>query len=347
MNQRATLLILSLVPACSGAPSGSAPAVEDGAPASAVVPWRPVERLDDGVFMVAPARVVSAPTASADVMPTHRAVVRDLRVTEGDSVEAGQVVAVVASPELADAAAVVTGAKGQLRIMQARRAHLASLRTAGLTKKDALFQLDVSISSLKAQRDQAQAILSAASVSEAGLADLARKGVLELRASIDGVVADVHGRPGHAVGPDSEPLVHIRGVAPSRIEAQLPTDVPAEIRAEFAAADGRAFALNATARNHVLEGASGLMRVWFDFESPQRLPAHLRGTVRLSVEDAAASVPAEAVGCDEKACRVRRLRAGESATVVVRRVWANGAIAIVQGDLTTTDRVAPPTETAP
>ncbi len=336
--KKAVVSMVTLSWACHATPP-AVDALEVDTPASAQVPWQRVESLERGIVLAAAAHVVTSATATADIMSTQAAVVRAISVTPGDRVEAGQDVGRLSSPAVAEAAAIVLAAAARLRVLGKRLGQLKSLKTAGLARRDAIFDVELAVATTRGDRRRALARLKGAMVPLGDIEALAADGAWSLTSPVAGVVTDVSGRPGHVVGPDDPPLVRVSGIAPARVEAQLTTPPP-RARARFVAADGTIYPLRPHPRTVILEPTSGLWRLWVDFLEPRSLPPALQGTLQYFVDGPAASVPAGALMCAEGMCDVHRLRGGKTATVPVTKVWSDGAIAVVVGDLATTDHVS-------
>ena len=338
------IVAASLVVVGCELPPPPQPANDVVAPASAEVLWRPVEPVTDGVIVSAVARVVTAAEAGAHVTPAVSAVVRKIHVMPGDRVDVGRVVAEFSSPRLAEAAALAVGAGSRLTVLRRRMKQLAGLRAAGLAQRNALFEIELALAVAEAERRGALAILRGAMVDDGALSSLAERGVWSVKAPITGLVTEVNGQPGYAVGPEDEPIVRLQKLAPARIEALLPSVPPVDVGARFIAADGSTLALQSEPVSAVVDSGSGMWRLWIDPKVPESLPPGLQGTIQFLAGGPTVAVPTSSVLCDDAGCWLRRLRKGEAKLVNVQRVWANGATAVVRGDLSTSDRVAKPQE---
>jgi len=149
----------------------------------------------------------------AHVVPTAAGTIREVRVRAGDDVKAGQVLAVLASRELAEARAEYLGARGRRELAQINHD-----REKELWERDILAEqdyLDARQVLLEAdiELQVAEQTLHALGTSDQEL-DLLEENHeagamtrLELRAPISGTVTDLHMVLGEMIGEDADVLV--------------------------------------------------------------------------------------------------------------------------------------------
>ena len=146
--------------------------------------------------------------------------VRALLVGVGERVEQDQPIAEVEVPELAVAAAEAQGLGAQRRVIEARRARVATLVAEGLEPRELLEGVEATLGDLTTRRDVALAMLQTADIRPADRAHLARRGVLRVRAPRAGVLVELLASEGGAVGP-AAPLARL--VGPSEAVVQITT----------------------------------------------------------------------------------------------------------------------------
>ena len=149
----------------------------------------------------------------AHVVPTASGTIREVRVRAGDDVTAGQVLALLASRELAEARAAYLGARGRRELAQIEHDREKELWERNilaeqdyLDAKQALLEADIELQA-------AEQTLHALGTSDQELDlleeshDAGAMTRMELRAPISGTVTDLHMVLGEMVGEDSEVLV--------------------------------------------------------------------------------------------------------------------------------------------
>ena len=150
--------------------------------------------------------------------------IQDLRLREGDSVQAGQVVARIDSTEsqarLAQARQQADAAKAQRDIQQRQFDNNQALVNQGFISATAL---EASRSQLQAAQSNHQAALSAAAVLQKNLADTV------LRSPISGQVAKKHASNGEKVGPDAA-VLDVVDLSQLELLAQLPPADSLQVR---------------------------------------------------------------------------------------------------------------------
>jgi len=201
-----------------------APADNGGPAPSATAPAAPLELLAEDVTTVTRQTL----TRELQVTGTLRAVVqagvkarvageiRELRVREGESVKAGQLLAQIDPTELGlrvrQAGENVAAARGQLDIARKNRDNNRSLFERGFISATALQNTEAQLATAQANVDANLAAL-----------DLARKALAdaEVRAPIDGIVATRLVQPGERVALDAR-LLDIVDLRQLEFEASVP-----------------------------------------------------------------------------------------------------------------------------
>jgi cobalt-zinc-cadmium efflux system membrane fusion protein len=149
----------------------------------------------------------------AHVVPPIAGVIREVRVRVGDDVRAGQVLAIIASRELAEARAAYLGARGRRELAQIdhdREKELWERNVLAeqdyLDAKQALLEADIELQAAE------QALHALGTTErELGLLENSHEAGaltrLELRSPISGTVTEMHMVMGEVVGEDSDVLV--------------------------------------------------------------------------------------------------------------------------------------------
>lgn len=294
----------------------------------------------DRALLEAPARVVAAASASGDVGVLAAGRLEALQVMAGDRVEAGDAVAVVRVPELARAAATVLATEGRLASLEARLAELKGLRAEGLARADEVFELEGQRAAAAAAQKEARAVLASHGVPPKAHAQLAQTGRLTLVSPVSGVVIEARGRLGEQVGPESPPLVRVRGVAEARVEATLAGPLPPGATLRFVYAGGEPLPLAAEPLAVVPDPSSGALQAFLRFEAPVAMAHGTVGRLQVVPPPGVVEIPASALVGAPGAARVFRQGAAGPEVVAVEVLASGGASALVRGALEVGDRVA-------
>ncbi|MCA9534046.1 MAG: efflux RND transporter periplasmic adaptor subunit [Myxococcales bacterium] len=200
--------------------------------------------------------------------------VRALLVGVGERVVAGQPIAEVEVPELAVAAAEAQGLGAQRRVLEARRARVATLVEEGLEPRELLEGVEATLAEVGTRRDVAVAMLQTADVQPADRAHLVRRGVLRVRAPRAGVLVELMAAEGGVVGPTA-PLARLVGESDAVVQittARRPPPGAATI------VTSHGDVLSTPTQEPVLDPRSGLYHTFYPLE--QALPHGERVTVR-------------------------------------------------------------------
>ena len=242
---------------------------------------------------VIPAEIQLDPTRTAHVSPVVGGRIRQVDAALGDSVHAGDVLALMTSADAADLATAITDTRTRLALADAASARLEALGTAGVTSQRTLLEA-------QADRDRARAEL-------AGLTR--RRGVVGSRgaqevaivAPLDGRIVDLHAVAGETVEP-SQVLFTVADTTHVWVIGRAPEMVIGELR-EGASAVFRADAYPA----EPLAGTIGLLSPTLDEvtrtldvrmeldDATGRLRAGLFGSLAIGSEGASLVVPESAV----------------------------------------------------
>jgi membrane fusion protein (multidrug efflux system) len=210
--------------ASSPAATGSTPAAKVAGPTAAPAPDVPLEFAESDLLVLAPVRITRGIPVTGTLRATEQALVRakvagevrELRVREGQTVSAGQLLARI---DPADFELRVSEREAQLRSATAQReqaqrtlAQNTQLVERGFIARSALDNAASALESATGARDAAQAQLASA---RKALADTA------VIAPIAGVVAERFVQPGEKVSPDAR-LLSIVDLSRIEIEAPVP-----------------------------------------------------------------------------------------------------------------------------
>jgi len=258
-----------------------------------------------------PARAL--PGEVARLYPRATGFVSERRVDIGDKVEAGQVLAVIATPEADQAVRAAQAEVGEARAQfeQARGNHD---RAATLVESKLISREDYS--DRVAARDAAQATLNAAQAHLAGARE--RQAFQVVRAPFTGIVSARFVERGDRVAGDSAtaPMFELNALDPLRVAVDVPQSaallVQPGLRAEvgFRELPGERFEAEVVRSARSISGEAGGMRVELRLPNPgERIPAGMIGEVTLKVPRAASTVvvPVSAVVQGAEGARVARL----------------------------------------
>ncbi len=256
--------------------------------------WAAVEAAPRSTFLEGQARVVAAPSATAQVGVPLRATLRAIRVRPGDSVDAGAVLFDVMMPEVLEAAGRFDGAQQRLAAWAARREQLTQLQADGLARSSDVSEAVARAAEAQADLQAARGLLLAGGVREADVGALLRgTGVTVVRSPVSGVVTEVHAALGESKDATSGPLATVVGQGATRIEARFSRPPPDGV-AEFVEG-AKTTRVTLVSRSLAADPKDGSFMAWFETTD-----VHLAGTlgrVRLAVpaSGAVVSVPALSV----------------------------------------------------
>jgi len=332
---------LLLLAACGGGEE-VAPIEPEPPPGASSAPtrWVEVSAPRDGSLLEAPA-VARAADATGDVTVTLRARVERVHVRPGETVERGDPIADVGSPELLSAAAAYGGARRRLAVHTERAEELAVLRGEGLVPSADVFTQRATAAELRAARDEAAATLQGAGVSPRASGSLVRRGFLTLTAPASGVVTELRARPGAILEPGGPPVARIVGEAPARIEVRTAEPWPPATALIFLAVDGRTVELTPAPLATVVDPDDGTRLGWYAPRDPAaRFQEGVRGVVRITGTAEVWQVPVRSVAQRTGESTVVRRRDGRVTQSPVQVLATSGASALVRGDLRAGDEVA-------
>lgn len=343
MTRRRTTLIPSffvvLAAACS---SGSPPVTEATTKEAMSAEARFVEarRPSTAALLEAPAHVVSLEPGTAEISVLHEARVLRFRAAPGDAIEAGQPLADLVIPAVSEAAARLGPLAARRSALRRRLEELEKLRSEGLARAAALFELRIEASALEADYRAALALLKGYGIEGREVTSVRDAGHVALRSPASGVVIERNGRAGAVVGPGSPPLLVIGAERPARIEASFVDAPPKGARLAFFGQDGREVRLAPEPVARFRDGRTGRLTAWLEPEPEMALPDGLTGRVRLQVASGAVEVPSDAVGRDEDGAYVRKLDREGVRRTEVEVLLDSGTTSVVRGaDLKIGDRV--------
>ena len=310
-------------------------------PTSARTPWVKARSADGLALLEAPARVLAAPDGQAAVAPPFRARVSRILVKPGEVVARGQAVAMVAMPDVIQAAGAYAAASTRLDGYRRRREQLEALRADGLVKLADLLEAETRLAEARADQQSALGTLRAADLSAEDVPRLQGGPVdVALRSPIAGTVTEVRAVLGETREAAGEPLARVAAAGEVRVEARLAHAPPAGARYELVTASGERQPLTPLGRAPVVDGRDGTTAAWFAPAGTARLPAGLSGTLVVRIGEEAAAVPARAVALDGARAYLVARGAGGPHRVEVEVLASSGADALVRGAVRPGDEVA-------
>jgi len=260
-----------------------------------------------------PARALAGETAQ--LYPRATGFVRERLADLGDRVEAGQVLAVISTPEIdqavREADAELGRARSALELARVNFDRAAVLVESGAVSRE-------TYSDRSANRDAAQAALAAAQARLASARE--RQSFQRVRAPFAGVVAARHFDRGDRVLGDagaSAPLFEINALDPLRILVDVPQGAVLQVRpglkaeVSFPEIPGERFAAEVVRTAQSISDDAGGMRVELRLPNPgNRIPAGMVGQVAMQVPRAAPAVivPLSAIVGAAGDARVARLQ---------------------------------------
>jgi membrane fusion protein (multidrug efflux system) len=216
-----------IAPSSASSPAASSPAATGSpstVPAAATVPDAPLEFAESDLLVLAPVRLIRGIPVTGTLRATEQAMVRakvagevrELRVREGQTVSAGQLLARIDPADfelrVSEREAQLRSATAQLEQAQRTLAQNTQLVERGFIARSALDNAASALESATGARDAARAQLASA---RKALADTA------VIAPIAGVVAERFVQPGEKVSPDAR-LLSIVDLSRIEIEAPVP-----------------------------------------------------------------------------------------------------------------------------
>lgn len=341
-------LLMLLTSGCTRSVPPS-PTAADASASSARTAWVAVRPPEGQPFLTAPALVLPAPEAAAEVTVPFRARVGRIRVRAGDAVDRGEVLVEVVMPEAVQAAGAYVAAGVRVEAYRKRRAQLLALQPEGLVRISDLSEAEVALAEAEADRTTAAATLRSAGIDPGGAAALVSSGgATALRSPITGVVSRVSVTAGAVREPGGGPLVQVSGPGEVRIEARLAPGWPEEAPFTFRAPGGPEVPVHLLRRDAVVD-RDGTRKAWFGLGAGTAVTAGTTGVLQARAEQRdLLVVPARAVRLREGQSEVvRRGPSGRPEAVPVTVVSANGTDALVRGALGPEDRVAEDAALAP
>jgi cobalt-zinc-cadmium efflux system membrane fusion protein len=143
----------------------------------------------------APAEVQLNPDRTAHVSPLVAGQLREVRATLGDTVEAGQTLAVLRSVELGQARAEYARTRAMEDVAETNYERQARLSAEGIASERSLLEAELRLNEAEAEREAARARLQVYGIEGGSGPDMT------LEAPIDGVVIARHATPGENVQP--------------------------------------------------------------------------------------------------------------------------------------------------
>ncbi len=343
---RATVILLALA-ACT---ESAAPAAEqEAAPAaSAFSRFVAISRPTDASILEAPAVVRAESAASGEITaPTPLRIAR-VHVQLGDVVSTGDAIVDVYAPEVLDAAAAYLATASQSDTHERRADQLEALLSEGLVDRSEVFQLRARAAELRADRLRAIAILRSSGVDPKDAGKLIERGVVTLRAPVDGVVTELSARVGRSFQPGVTAIARVMGKALARIEVRTAEHWPEASRIVFSAGDGTEIELEPTPVASVVVPEDGTIRSWFGPKDSVALPDGLVGTAKVLAAEDVWQVPSRSIRQQDGESVLMRRRGDTTERIDVEVLTASGTSALVRGPFTLGDLVAssfPPGET--
>ncbi|MEL1265525.1 efflux RND transporter periplasmic adaptor subunit [Pseudoxanthomonas putridarboris] len=269
---------------------------------------------DADYTMKLPARALAGETAQ--LYPRATGFVSERLVDLGDQVQSGQVLAVIATPEIdqsvREAQAEVGRARAALELARVNYDRAAVLVESGAVSRE-------TYSDRSANRDAAQAALAAAQARLESARE--RQGFQRVRAPFAGVIAARYVDRGDRVVGDAAsavPLFEINALDPLRILVDVPQGAALQVRpglkaeVSFPELPGERFAAEVVRSAQSISDDAGGMRVELRLPNPgSRIPAGMVGQVSLQVPRAAPAVivPLSAISGPAGQSRVARVGA--------------------------------------
>jgi len=342
----ASIIALTLA-ACTGSPAP--PEEPESAPAaSAFSRFVAISKPTDASILQASAVVRAESTASGEITAPNPLRIARVHVQLGEAVSAGDPIVDAYAPDVLDAAAAYLATASQAESHERRADQLEALLAEGLVGRSEVFQLRARAAELRADRLRAIAILRSSGVDPKDAGELIERGVVTLRAPVDGVVTELSARIGRSFQPGVTAIARVTGKAQARIEVRTAEHWPAASGIVFSAGDGTNVELDPTPIASVVVPEDGTIRSWFSPKAPIALADGLLGTAKVLAADDVWEVPGRSIGQKDGATVLMRRRGDTTERIGVEVLTASGTSALVRGPLVPGDLVAsafPPGET--
>jgi multidrug efflux pump subunit AcrA (membrane-fusion protein) len=334
----AAIIALTLV-ACTGSPAPE-PEQESAPAASAFSRFVAISKPMDASILQAPAVVRAESVASGEITaPTALRIAR-VHVQLGEVVSAGDPIVDAYAPEVLDAAAAYLTAASQSESHERRADQLEALLAEGLVGRSEVFQLRARAAELRADRLRAIAILRSSGVDPKNAGELIERGVVTLRAPVDGVVTELSARIGRSFQPGATAIAKVTGKAQARVEVRTAERWPAASGIVFSAADGTNVELDPSPIASVVVPEDGTIRSWFSPKAPIALADGVVGTVKVLAAEDVWEVPGRSISQHGETSVMMRRRGDVTERVDVEVLAASGASALVRGPFAPGDLVA-------
>jgi cobalt-zinc-cadmium efflux system membrane fusion protein len=327
-----------IVTACSGRVPEPEPRVD--AAATAAMPtdiapnrrWLAIRDADTVRTFEATGRLLAPPDSRSEVTLPLAASIVALRVSPGESVKAGQVLAELAIVEAARAQGQLDGARLRVEAHAARLAQLEQLRGEGLARGADIAEARARLSEDRASAHEAEVLLDALASSHVQL----RGRHYVLLAPIAGVVIAVDAPIGSTRGPGDGPACVISSGAVTRVEARFGFTFPAGASFELWAQGKRMGGLALVTQAPEVSPSDATRAAWFDLTEPTTLPQGSIVRVRMRMPRGTWVVPQSA------------LSGGDAPNVLTARgvrvpldvLAMFGGVALARGELQPNDLVA-------
>ncbi|BDU16250.1 efflux RND transporter periplasmic adaptor subunit [Lysobacter auxotrophicus] len=240
-----------------------------------------------------PARALAG--ESAQLYPRATGFVSERRADLGDSVVAGQVLAVIAAPEsdqaVREAAAVLAQAKADQELAKVNYDRAQVLIGSGAISKELYSDRKANFDVAVAARGAAEARLAAARE---------RQGFQTVRAPFSGVVVARNVERGDRVVGDAasaQPMFEINALDPLRVVVDVPQNVALQIRpgvegdVTFPELPDQTFKAQVVRSAQAISRDAGVMRTELRLPNPDsRIPAGMVGTVALHLQRAVPAI---------------------------------------------------------
>lgn len=210
--------------------------------------------------------------------------VERVHVDRGSAVKQGQVLAVLAAPEMA---AQLAEAEAKASAVEAQRAEAQARAVAAQAAFDRLKAAAATVGAVSGQElDLAEKALTAAQAAERSFSESARaaraageairklEDYLRITAPFDGVITARYAHPGALAGPATAPLLELEQVSRLRVVIAVPESALAAVRGgrinfSVPAWPGRVFSGVVARKAQALDPRTRTMPVELDVENPQ------------------------------------------------------------------------------
>ena len=331
----ATLLALC---ACDKKPEQALPAAAESEPAAAsgegsgaARRWSPVRAAADVRSFEATGKLLAPPGARAELTLPLPASIIALRVTPGESVQAGQSLVEVMMPELARAQGQLEGARLRANAYLARLNQLEQLRGEGLVRGAELAEARARLAEAQAAAREAEALID--TVESVGVRKHGKH--YDVVAPLPGVVVTVNAPIGSTRGPNEGPVCVISGGEANRVEARFGFSLPSTAEYELWALGKRQSKLRLVTQAPEVSANDATRVAWFELVDKSELPQGSAVRVRLRMPADTWVVP-QASLAQQESTKVTTARG----PVQVEVLTTFGTEALVRGALKADDTVA-------